>query len=275
VRLSPAPSSHIIRRDNDILATTAVNLNLQASAESVARAASDATPDLPRYTPDGAGVILVFHTESGCHVLGGERENRTLRDQKTSDGHAFPLQITMALGGMLADPERSLQQSFIEAANRRLLLEIPKAAEGVDLTTLTRLSNAVASPEGWEAQVCVHTDKWRNRQGGESTMCYLTGVKHLQCSDQEFAVIGKALDSSNQARRTYGSGNPTLMAFRFASLDDMVANASDSYALDGKAKAEQAWQRFGDQVAVIFNDLAVASLAFNGGLAKDHAAARI
>lgn len=269
------PSSAVIVRGTDILTTMKVNLNLGASAESIARAASDAVPELPRYRPDGAGVILVFHTDSGCHVLGGERENRALRDLKTSDGSAFPPQITMTLGGTLSDPERSLKDSLIDAAKRRLLLEVPTAAQGdVDLATLNRLADAVASPDGWETQVCIHTDKWRNRQGGESTMCYLTGVKHLQCSDDEFALISKALDSSTEARRTHGSSQ-TLMAFRFASLDAMVANASATYAMNEKDKAEHAWQQFGNQVAVTFNDLAVATLAGNGGLAKDHSAARI
>lgn len=268
------PTPGVVRRRTDVLTTTKVNLNLGASAESIARAASDAVPELPRYRPDGAGVILVFHTESGCHVLGGERENRALRDLKTSDGSAFPPQITMTLGGTLSDPERSLKDSLIDAANRRLLLEVPAAAQAdVDLATLTRLTNAVASSEGWETQVCIHTDHWRNRQGGESTMCYLTGVKHLQCTDDEFAMISKALDSSTDARRTHGSSQ-TLMAFRFASLDAMVANASATYAMDEKDKAEHAWQQFGNQVAVTFNDLAVATLAGSGGLTKDHPAAR-
>ncbi len=269
-----APSPGVVCRGTDILTTTTVNLNLGASAESIARAASDAVPGVPYYTPDGAGVILVFHTESGCHVLGGERENRALHGLKTSDGSAFPPQITMTLGGILSDPERPLKDSLIDAANRRLLLEVPAVAQGdVDLATLTRLADAVASPEGWEAQVCIHTDKWRNRQGGESTMCYLTGVKHLQCTDDEFAVISKALDSSTEARRTHGSSQ-TLMAFRFASLEPMVANACATYAMDEKEKAEHAWQQFGNQVAVTFNDLTVATLAGNGGLVKGHPATR-
>lgn len=251
----------VIRRGSDILGTVSVNLNLNDSAESVARAASNATPELPQYKPDGAGVILVFHTESGCHVLGGVRENPALQGAKTGDGSSFPLQMTTSLGGRVTAPERALKELLVEAARGRILPKLPLDANHESQggqRLLASLCDALAANDGWESQVCVHTDKWTNKDGSESTMCYLTAVKHLRSSDTQLAEFGKALDSSMEVKRIQGEDTRTLMSFRFARLDALVSNACATYALDEKSKAEQAWKQFGADVAVTFNDLAVA-----------------
>ncbi len=272
------PSLEVVRRGSDILGTVAVNLNLNESAESVARAASDAAPELPRYQPDGAGVILVFHTESGCQVLGGVRDNPALQGMQTADGSAFPMQMTTTLGMRLTEPERPLRELLLDAVRGRIL---PRAAVSADhendgaQKALRALQDAIASPAGWESQVCIHTDRWSNRDGSESTMCYLTAVKHLQCSDARLAELGHALVSSMALKRAQGEDTRSLMAFRFARLDALVGNACATYSLDEKAKAEQAWQRFGPEVAVTFNDLAVATLARHGGLCTEHPVALI
>jgi hypothetical protein len=65
------------------------------------------------------------------------------------------------------------------------------------------------------------------------------------------------------------------MSFRFARLDALVSNACATYSLDEKSKAERAWEQFGTEVVVTFNDLAVATLATNGALIKEHQAALI
>ncbi len=273
--VTAARSPVVVRRGSDILATVTVHWHLGESAESVVRAACTAQRDLPHYQPDGAGAILVFHTESGCHVLGGVRENPALKDQKTDDGSAFPLQMTTTLGGRVTAPERSLKDLLVDGVRGRLL---PKASvmAGEDardsVQLLEKLSDAIAAPDGWESGVCIHTDKWTNRDGSESTMCYLTATKHLKCADAQLEALGTALASSMAMKRTQGEDTRTLMSFCFAKRDTLVANAIATYALDEKAKAEQAYRQFGSEVAVTFNDLAVATLAQNGGLVKEHAA---
>ncbi len=267
------PFPVVVRRGSDILGTVLVNLNLNESAESIARSASDAEPELPRYKPDGAGVILVFHTESGCQVLGGVRENPALQGMQTSEGSTFPMQMTTTLGARVTEPERPLKDLLIDAARGKILPKTPIAAnhEGyVDQKPLLALCDALAAPMGWEPRICVHTDKWSDRNGSESTMCYLTAVKHLQCSDARLAELSHALVSSMALKRAQGEDTRSLMSFRFARLDALVGNACATYSLDEKAKAEQAWQQFGAEVAVTFNDLAVATLARNGGLGNEH-----
>jgi len=266
-------STRILKRGSDILATVSVNLNLNESAEAVARTASNAMPELPQYEPDGAGVILVVHTESGCFVLGSVRENPALQGRTTSEGSAFPLQMTTSLGGRVTAPGRPLKELMVEAARNRILPKAPVDEHhdsNTALQSLTSLCDAIAAPEGWEAQVCVHTDKWVNKDGSESTMCYLTAVKHLRSSDAQLADFGKALASSMEVKRIQGEDTRTLMSFRFARLDALVSNACATYALDEKSKAERAWEQFGAEVAVTFNDLAVVTLASNGALSKDH-----
>ena len=270
--------ARILKRGSDILATVSVNLNLNEPAESVARAASKLTPELPQYRPDGAGVILVFHTESGCQVLGGVRENPALQGETTSQGSAFPLQMTTTLGGRVTAPERSVKELVVEAARGRILPRAPvdeNHESQAALQGLTSLCNAIASPEGWEAQVCIHTDKWANKDGSESTMCYLTAVKHLRSSDAQLDELAKALASSMEIKRMQGEDTRTLMSFRFARLDALVSNACATYSLDEKSKAERAWEQFGTEVVVTFNDLAVATLATHGALIKEHQAALI
>ncbi len=268
----------VVRRGSDILATVPVNLNLNESAESIARAASDANHGLPSYPPDGAGVIIIFHTDSGTQVLGGVRENPALQGVQTRDGCTFPLQMTTTLGARVTEPERPLKDLLIDAARGRILPKTPIATtheSDVDLKVLLALCDALAAPVGWEARICVHTDKWSTPEGRESTMCYLTAVKHLQCSDDRLAELSKALASSMTVKRAQGEDTRSLMSFRFARLETLVGNACATYSLDEKAKAEQAWQQFGSEVAVTFNDLAVATLASNGGLCSAHPAALI
>ena len=186
--------------------------------------------------------------------------------------------MTTALGGRVSAPERPLKDLLVEGVRGRLL---PKTlvASGTDrgdsLQLLEKLSAAIAAPDGWETGVCVHTDKWKNKDGSESTMCYLTATKHLTCTDARLKELGAALDSSTAMKQAQGEDTRTLMSFCFAKRDTLVASACSTYALDEKTKAEQAFRQFGTEVAVAFNDLAVATLAQNGGLMKEHTAALI
>jgi hypothetical protein len=206
---------------------------------------------------------VVFHTEAGSFVLGALRANPALLSELAPDGQPYPSQINTCLGGYLPDPDTPLRTGILCAARTKVLrenlvLETPEAERAQGL--LSQMPGAIGADAGWEPQTCIHADQWKGKNGNDETMCFLTAVKLLQCIEAERNALKQAFRLN--ASLPSSSGREPL-AFGFASLDSTTGNALDTYAADEVTKARRAWQSHGDAVAVVFNDLATASLKKN------------
>jgi hypothetical protein len=113
---------------------------------------------------------------------------------------------------------------------------------------------------GWEPRTCIHTDQWKGKNGNDETMCFLTAVKHLQCTEADRNALEQAFKLN--ASLPSSSGREPL-AFGFDSLDSTTGNALETFAADEVTKARRAWESHGDAVAVVFKDQATASLKKN------------
>lgn len=259
----PVISLTSLIRGSDIMTVLSGQVDTSQSASSLCDLAKDSSPHFPSYPPDGAGAIVVFHTERGNFVLGSVRENPCLKSVLAPNGQPYPPQIDTCLGGRLPNPETSLRSAILSAARPKVLrenlvLDTPEAnrVQG----QLAQLLDAIEADAGWESRICIHTDTWKDREGNEKTMCFLTAVKHLQCTEAD----RNALEQAFRVNATLSSSSPYApIAFGFASLASIASNALDTYAADEVTKATRAWEAHGDTVAVVFNDLATAALKKN------------
>jgi hypothetical protein len=238
-------------------------VDMSQSARSLCDLARECLPQFPFYPPDGAGAIVVFHTERGNFVLGSVRANPCLRSVRAPNGQLYPLQIDTCLGGRLPNADTSLQSAILSAAKPKVLrenlvLDTPEASRAQE--QLSHLLDAIETDEGWEPRICIHTDTWKDREGNEKTMCFLTAVKHLQCTEADRNTLEQAFKSNAMLPST--SGREPIV-FGFALLDGVTTNALDTYAADEVTKATRAWEAHGDTVTVVFNDLATAALKKN------------
>jgi hypothetical protein len=259
----PVISLTILNRGSDIMTVLSGLVDTTQSAQSLCDLAGINSPHFPAYRPDGAGAILIFHTESGNFVLGSVRANPALQSVPAPSGQPYPAQMNTCLGGYLPDPQTSLRAAILSAARPKVLreslvLETPDARRVQG--QLSQLLDVIEADAGWEPRICIHTDRWQDGEGNEKTMCFLTAVKHLQCTEADRNALEQAFKSNAMLPSTSGR---EPMAFGFAPLDSVTANALDTYAADEVTKATRAWEAHGDTVTVVFNDLATAALKKN------------
>jgi hypothetical protein len=259
----PAISLTVLSRGSDIMTVLSGQVDASQSASSLCHLAKESSPHFPSFPPDGAGAIVVFHTERGNFLLGSVRSNPCLKSVLAPNGQPYPSQIDTCLGGRLPNPETPLRSAILSAPRPKVLrenlvLDTPEAkrAQG----QLAQLLDAIEADAGWEPRICIHTDTWKDREGNEKAMCFLTAVKHLQCTEADRNALEQAFRSNAMLPSTSGR-DP--IAFGFAPLDNIAANALDTYAADEVTKATRAWEAHGDTVAVVFNDLATAALKKN------------
>lgn len=259
----PGVALTILNRGSDIMTVLGGQVDTSQSAQSLCQMAAAHSPQFPAYRPDGAGVMVIFHTEAGNFVLGSLRANPALQSELAPNGQPYPSQINTCLGGYLPNPDTPLRTGILSAARSKILrenlvLDTPEAQRVQGL--LSQMLDAIEADAGWEPQVCIHTDKWKGKNGNAETMCFLTAVKHLQCTEADRHALEQAFGLN--ASLPSSSGREP-MAFGFASLDSTTDNALDTYAADEVTKAKRAWEAHGDAVAVVFNDLATAALKKN------------
>lgn len=253
----------IVKRRTDILTVVDILDHSSTSANEISASAAKQS-DFPHYRPDGAGATLIFHTESNTYVLGGIRCNPALEKELTSDNCLFPQQINSTIGGYLANPELSLREAIIEAVKNKMFLKskIIEGSPGFEAQqVLMNLCLTLENNEGWEEKVCVHTDKWTNNDSTESTMCYLTAIKHTQCSDADLFRISESLETIMTIKKEEGINPRALSAFKFVPLQPIISNSLATHLNDELTKAQMAYKQFGNVVAVTFNDLAIATLS--------------
>lgn len=255
-----------ISRGTDKLTVVEVPDVSKVTADQISEAAA-VQPEFPRYKPDGAGAILAFHTEGGVFVLGGIRNNPALAEKFTKDGKKFPQQINSTIGGRLENPNSPLKDSMLNAIKVKMFLDsdIPEGQKGFEAQqTLKDLFKTIETNKDWEKNICVHTDRWINKDQSEGTMCYLTGIKHIKCSNADLEKIDTALQVVMEIKKSSGVAPKTLSEFKFVHLQPIIKNSLATHLQDEITKASEAYAQYGNIVAVTFNDLAMATLAKNG-----------
>lgn len=261
----------VVQRNTDILTTIEVIDSSQITANEVSAMAAK-QKDVPQYKPDGAGATLIFHTKSGKFILGGVRNNPALEKVSPDDNAAFPQQINSTIGGYLAKPELSLKESLVEAVKNKMLLQedLKEHESGFDSQQIIKdLLKSIESQQGWEGKICIHTDKWQNDNNTEGTMCFLTAIKHIQCRDEDLNKIEESLQSMMRVKKEKGANLRALSDFKFVPLQPLIDNSLETYSESEVNKAKNAYQKFGNKIAVTFNDLAVATLAKNGAFSSN------
>lgn len=249
-----------IQRGSDLLTIIETTDISKVCASEISEAASK-QPNFPHYKADGAGAVLIFHTETGAYVLGGIRSNPALNEKLTKDSTAFPMQINTTTGGYLPNPSSSLKEGILNAVKSKLFskTELTENEKGFEAQqALKNLLQTIGNTEGWEEKICVHTDQWKEKDT-EKTMCYLTAIKHIACSDEDITKIDNALQTMMGIKKSEGVN----LAFKFVALQPIIENSLSTYQANEITKATEAYNKHGNQVVVTFNDLAVATLAIN------------
>ena len=268
-RFSPAPEGRakkiVVQRDSDKLTTVTVDNMATITARAVGSAAvADALPD---YTPDGCGAILLFHTpDHKIHGLGGLRANPALKDKVTTDGTPYPLQVNTTIGGKLFNPDEPLQISIRNAIMFKMFFDPNTSVDSPIYSAqqvIKSLMNAIAAPEGWGHDVCVHTDSWSNGDGlPVGTMCFLTTVKHIQCETDDLQKIQDALQVVMAYKKTQDENPRNLSDFKFYPFVNTMRCATRD-ALIKRTEVEKAAIAYAAQVPATFNDLALKVLRDN------------
>ena len=250
----------VLQRNSDTMTVVQGTDLHRRSAQEICNLAASMSRDFPSYPPSGAGVIIIFHTEAGLFFLGAVRENPCLKNLKINDQHFYPLQINASIGGYLADPDSPFAEGVVSAVKAKILsrdlavdnLQVQKSNQ-----LLQGMCNAIESDEGWETNICIHTDKWGDA-GKEQTMSHLTGVKHLSATEADRIAIEEALKTVLSS--STGPESKVVTNFSFAVLEPMIQNSAEFWDKDEITKAQSAWEKYGNEITVTFNDLAVVAL---------------
>lgn len=257
----------MVTRNSDILTTVKIQDNSAVTCRKIAELAAE-QDKFPNYPADNAGVSLVFHTENEEYLLGGVRPNQALQGEFTKDGTPFPQQIIVMIGGYLPNADLPFREAAINAVKNKMFLNTPLTGEGLQAqATLDQLCESISADSGWEDTICVHTDKWLE-DGAEKTMCVLTAIKHINCKNSELLKIEEALKTIMAIKTAEGANLRTLTAFQFTKIKPILGNSLNNYLKSELEKATNAYEKYGNQIAVTFNELAVATLALNGAFAK-------
>lgn len=252
----PLQKKVVTTRGSDILAITNAKVNM--SLDEINSLTVEENTDFPDYTPDGNGAVLVFHTDSDSYVLGGVRINPQLKDTK------YPAQLNIANGGGAPDKSRALKDSIMDSIVIKMYMKdriAENEAGHKDQLVIEELLNVIGNDQGWSNQVCVHTDKWTNKDESVSTFCYITAIKHIQTTDDNLRIIEDALKTLSELAKAKGLPPRAISDYHFAALQLVIQSATDTYMDKEEEKARKALERYGEQIAVTFNDLAMATLA--------------
>lgn len=252
----------IIERRSDKLTVVEVADNSKITSREIANKAAKQF-NFPNYTPDNASITLIFHTESGNFLLGGVRDNPALNDKVAKNGKPFPQQINATIGGYSPNPDLPFRAAAMSSIKNKMFLNSDLSGAGLEAQQLLRqLCATIEDNEGWENKICVHTDKWKDGND-EKTMSVLTAVKHIHCKESDKAKIDAALKIIMNTKKEEGAHPKTLSEFKFVELEPIIDNSLESHLEDEVTKATKAYDRFGDEIVVTFNDLAMATLSKN------------
>lgn len=100
-------------------------------------------------------------------------------------------------------------------------------------------------------------------------MCYLTAIKHIRCEHEDLNKIEEALQTMMRIKKEKGTNVRALSNFKFVPLQPIIDNSLETYLESETDKAKNAYQKYGNNIAVTFNDLAVATLAKNDAFSSD------
>lgn len=252
-------TNYMLTRGTDKLTLVDVEDNTKVTPSEISKIAGK-TQDFPTYKADGLNVTLIFHTATKDVVLANYRTNPCLKEQKTEDGNEFPVQLNSTTGGFLPNPDLPLREAAVKNVKYKILIDTP--IENEDCKVLENLSKAVETNEGWEKQVCVHTNKWEE-ESKEKTMCVITAVKHLSCNDEDLNKINDALQKIMDIKKDEDINPRRISQFTFAELDSIIRTAQETYMDTEVGKANKAYP-FKNTTALVFNDLSVAAMSFGG-----------
>ncbi|NNM60190.1 MAG: hypothetical protein HKM04_10315 [Legionellales bacterium] len=251
------------QRNNDILTTVAIENIATKSAEEIAKTAFENVildlnlNDHQPITPNGSGVVLVFHMPDGIRYgLGAMRENPELKDEKTDQGTSYPKQAQTAIGGTLFDATKPLLTSMIGAVKYKFFADKDLGSDALEAQqAVSRLINSIEDPKGWAQDICIQTNQaWE--------MNYLTAIKHIQCTEQDLDSLEKSFETIFKVAREKGEEARRLSDFKRYRLVETVKNLSkEDASLEELPKAQKAFQA---NATVIFNDLAMLTFKDNG-----------
>ncbi len=257
-----------VHRGTDALTTVRVPNNAQCSSYEIAQVAlRQLALENTTYKPDNAGAILIFHTETGAYVLGSIRSNPALSTKSTIDGTTYPEQISASIGGYNPNPLSPFRISAINAIRNKMFLNTDLIEEGVaEQQRLRAFCQTLEADEGWEEKMCIHTDHWKNEDSSAGTMCVLTAIKHINATDLEKDRLENDLQKIMQITSKTNQSFKTLSNFKFVELTRIIQTSLETHLLTEEEKAMKAYQQFGNNIAVTFNDLAIATLAKHNAL---------
>lgn len=262
----------IVKRGTDILTTIEVESLEKTTADEIVTTASQ-HPEIPAYKPDGCGAILLFHTpDHKIHGLGGLRDNPALKDKLTSEGTPFRSQVNTTIGGRLFDPTICLRDSILNAIKYKMFFDhdTPEESSTYQAQIIIKsLVAAIAVDNGWSKDLCIHTDKWENNDGSFSTMCFLTGIKHINCTYEELETIENALKTIMDVKQSQGEQPRNLSNFKFYPFINTMKNATAEYLIQ-RTELEKAEIAHHNNAFVTFNDLCLETFRINGTYTKEH-----
>ncbi|MDI9819917.1 MULTISPECIES: hypothetical protein [unclassified Legionella] len=257
----------IVKRGTDILTTVEVENIEKTSANEIAANIAN----FPAYKPDGCGAILLFHTpDHQIHGLGGLRANPALKDKLTSDETRFPPQVNTTIGGRLIDPEKPLQESIMNAIKYKMFFDANTPGNSPiykEQQIIKSLITTIETSAGWASDVCVHTDSWKNDDTSVGTMCFLTGIKHINCSNEDLREIENALQTIMDYKKSQGEQPRNLSDFKFYPFINTMKNATSGYLIE-RTELEKAEIAHKNKAFVTFNDLCLETFRVNGSYAK-------
>ncbi len=258
-------SSQVVIRGSDILTTVSVD-NLREVTANELNATAALNPSVPKYKPDGCGVILLFHTpDHQIHGLAGLRNNPALKDKLTSDGALFPDQVNTTIGGKLSDPNKSLHESIMSAIKYKMFYEnMFSETPQIYLAqkVIKSLIDAIEAPEGWSNNFCVHTDSWTNKDGSTGTMCFITAIKHVNCTYEDLEKIKMALATIMDYKNSQGEAERNISDFDFYPFLATMRNATNEYLIT-RSEVEKAEIAYLHNARVTFNDLCLEAFRVN------------
>lgn len=230
-----------------------------------------ANPLVPRYNPDGCGAILLFHTpDHQIYGLGGLRNNPALADKLTNDGKPFPAQINTTIGGKLFDANKPLDESIINAIKYKMFYESsscesPAVSHAQQI--ISALIEAIKAPQGWGSYFCVHTDSWKDKNDSIGTMCFITGIKHINCTFEDLEKIESAFETIMNYKKSQGEAERNLSNFKFYPFLNTMRNATIEYLIT-RTELEKAEVAYSQKAFVTFNDLCLEAHRINNSFSR-------
>lgn len=263
--------SHMVQRGTDILITVDVENAANTTANEIVTKATSDNSAFPAYKPDGCGAILLFHTPNHeIYGLGGLRDNPALKEHLSIDGTPFQSRVNTTIGGRLFDSEIPLRESIMKAIKYKMFFNADIAENSPIYEAqqvIKSLIVAIEASEGWNTDVCVHTDRWENNDKSIGTMCFLTGIKHINCTDDELKKIEEALKVIMDYKQSQGEQSRNLSNFKFYPFINTMKNATAEYLIK-RTELEKAEKADQNKAFVTFNDLCLETFRANGTYTK-------